>query len=131
MNNNDATNMASTLREIAGDDVEFIDELVDSFLHDTDETLDSLEESIGRDDLKAVAKLAHRLKGSSGTMGAESIRYLCEQLEQCIAQGSLNGADTLVAHMRTVFSATRSSLPQELSESSAAAQATPEAASLH
>ncbi len=131
MNSNDANNMASTLRDIAGDDVEFIDELVDSFLQDTGETLNSLEESIGCDDLKAVAKLAHRLKGSSGTMGAESIRYLCEQLEQCIAQGSLSGADALVAHMRAVFSATRSSLPQELGDGSAATQPAPETAVLH
>jgi HPt (histidine-containing phosphotransfer) domain-containing protein len=69
------------IHESSGNDPEFLEELIDLYLGDTLEQLDLLRESVANEDGAAAARTAHRLKGSSGNVGAETLVRLCNQME--------------------------------------------------
>ena len=53
--------------------------LLDTFLHDSQERVTALRKA--RDDAKALGRIAHSFKGSSGNLGALRLAQLCERLE--------------------------------------------------
>ncbi|HVE45198.1 MAG TPA: ATP-binding protein [Acidimicrobiales bacterium] len=70
-----------SLREL-GDDIGSLEDLRSTFSDTARSTLDELQEAIGERDGRALRALAHRLKGSSGSMGAHRMARLCGELEQ-------------------------------------------------
>ena len=71
------------IRETTLNDEEFIGELIDIFLDDSPNQLDALRQAVESSQVGHAAEVAHRLKGASGNMGAESLAALCRQLEEC------------------------------------------------
>ena len=69
------------IREASMADPEFLKELIDLYLGDTFQQLELLRESVAEGDCASVARTAHRLKGSSGNVGAEILMRLCNQME--------------------------------------------------
>jgi HPt (histidine-containing phosphotransfer) domain-containing protein len=55
--------------------------LFDSFNAEADLVIAAMEKEAECDDRPAVERLAHRLFGSSGTMGAQSVAALCAGIE--------------------------------------------------
>lgn len=53
--------------------------LLDTFLNDSDERVKALRKA--RDDAKALGRIAHSFKGSSGNLGAVRLAQLCQRLE--------------------------------------------------
>ncbi|CRM18919.1 TMAO reductase sytem sensor TorS [Pseudomonas sp. 31 R 17] len=53
--------------------------LLDTFLHDSQERVTALRKA--RDDAKALGRIAHSFKGSSGNLGAVRLAQLCQRLE--------------------------------------------------
>ena len=53
--------------------------LLDTFLDDSQKRVEALRKS--RDDAKALGRIAHSFKGSSGNLGAVRLAQLCERLE--------------------------------------------------
>ncbi|KQM51588.1 MULTISPECIES: Hpt domain-containing protein [Pseudomonas] len=53
--------------------------LLDTFLDDSQKRIDALRKSRG--DAKALGRIAHSFKGSSGNLGAVRLAYLCQRLE--------------------------------------------------
>jgi HPt (histidine-containing phosphotransfer) domain-containing protein len=76
----DPVNLAY-FREAAMDDEEFMRELADLFRSDTPKQLDRIREAVTGGDFAEAAAAAHRLKGSSGNVGAQSLFALARQLE--------------------------------------------------
>ena len=56
-------------------------ELVGIFRETTPGLLDSLDEALQEQDSRVVQRLAHRLKGGSGNVGAKHMSRLCSDLE--------------------------------------------------
>lgn len=74
------------LHEASDGDAEFERELVDIFLADSTERLELLRAAIEIGDLSAVRTEAHRLKGSSGSVGACGLYALSRTIEDLAAQ---------------------------------------------
>ena len=53
--------------------------LLDTFLDDSQKRVEALRKA--RDDAKALGRIAHSFKGSSGNLGAVRLAQLCERLE--------------------------------------------------
>ena len=53
--------------------------LLDTFLDDSKKRIDALRKSRG--DAKALGRIAHSFKGSSGNLGAVRLAQLCQRLE--------------------------------------------------
>ncbi|MFZ5779911.1 MAG: Hpt domain-containing protein [Pseudomonadota bacterium] len=80
------------LGELFGDDPATLAEVERDFL----DTARAAEREIGgTEDLVAIARAAHRLKGASGMIGAEPLRRLAEAVEQAARTGSLAGVRRL------------------------------------
>ncbi|WP_419793798.1 Hpt domain-containing protein [Pseudomonas palleroniana] len=53
--------------------------LLDTFLDDSQRRVEALRKA--RDDAKALGRIAHSFKGSSGNLGAVRLAQLCQRLE--------------------------------------------------
>ncbi|WP_348750899.1 Hpt domain-containing protein [Pseudomonas rhodesiae] len=53
--------------------------LLDTFLDDSQKRIEALRTA--RDDAKALGRIAHSFKGSSGNLGATHLAQLCQRLE--------------------------------------------------
>ena len=83
------------LREVTGGDDSLLQELVPLFLSETETLILDLEKALAADDLEQAAKLAHSIRGPSGSMGATSLYEDTGSLESIVrgkAQGSLKRA---------------------------------------
>ena len=68
-------------REASMGDEEFMDELIDIYLEDMPRQLEALRAAVQNHDGRAAAATAHRLRGASGNMGADSLSGLCHDVE--------------------------------------------------
>jgi PAS domain S-box-containing protein len=57
-------------------------EMIQTYRQDSEALLGSLRQALEQRDPQAIARLAHRLKGSSSTLGAKRLVELCQQLEK-------------------------------------------------
>jgi HPt (histidine-containing phosphotransfer) domain-containing protein len=88
---------ASTIRELrelaelSGDPGQF-NELIDLFLRELQLAAASMTEAFANRDADGLGKLAHALKGSSGSMGAARLALLCLELEEMTKNTDLQEA---------------------------------------
>ena len=66
----------SGLQEVMEDEYP---KLLDTFLDDSQKRIEALHQA--RDDAKALGRIAHSFKGSSGNLGALRLAQLCQKLE--------------------------------------------------
>jgi PAS domain S-box-containing protein len=59
-------------------------EMVQTYRQDSEALLGSLRQALEQRDPQAIARLAHRLKGGSSTLGAKRLAELCQQLEKLV-----------------------------------------------
>ncbi|MGY4520727.1 PAS domain S-box protein [Thermostichus sp. MS-CIW-30] len=59
-------------------------EMIQTYRQDSEALLGSLRQALEQRDPQAIARLAHRLKGSSSTLGAKRLAELCQQLEKLV-----------------------------------------------
>lgn len=100
----------SRLEEIAGDDPEFIEELLETFVESTTELMEPLRAGVLAGDPEAIQRESHRLKGSSANIGAEALQAESRELEQLGRSGSVAGAVELLARIEAEFARVRSFL---------------------
>lgn len=79
-----------SLRELEDDDFSLA-ELRETFADTARETIEQLQEAIDKGDGPTVRALAHRLKGSGGSMGARRMACMCREMENH-ADGKLDSA---------------------------------------
>ncbi len=84
------------VREAAGDDPEFIRELMDLYLEDAAERLEELRAALGAGAAEELARCAHKLKGSSANVGATGVSQCAKTLEEKGKAGELGGAQGLI-----------------------------------
>jgi HPt (histidine-containing phosphotransfer) domain-containing protein len=78
------------LGSLEGDEegLKFLQELTAIFLQDTSRLVPELGKSLVMGDASTAQKLAHRLKGSCGNIGARRMEELCSHMEMTLKRGS-------------------------------------------
>ena len=85
------------LRELTGvEDLHFIEEVLASYLRSDYALLGQMQTGYAAGDASAVAKAVHKLKSSSGILGAKDLTTNCAQLETGARQGDLQESGTLI-----------------------------------
>lgn len=85
--------------------------LLDTFLDDSQKRVEALRKA--RDDAKALGRIAHSFKGSSGNLGAVRLAELCRRLEDGSAQLTRVDLDELVDEIDQEFALVRPLYEQE------------------
>jgi PAS domain S-box-containing protein len=93
---------AGFLARVMGDRV-FSQELIGAFLADMPTQLERLEAAIAADDLDAVMKLAHRIKGAAANMGGDAFRGILAELEASSTGGGPSRLGQLLKEARRRF----------------------------
>lgn len=77
------------LLEITGDDLEFVDELIGTYLEDSAVQLDAMRSAAQASDVAALVRPAHSLKSSSANVGAMALAEACRSLEADCRTGTV------------------------------------------
>ena len=93
--------VVSALRDVMEGGFE---DLLDTFLSDSEERLDQLRSTHEAHDLSLVA---HSFKGSSSNMGAIRLAHLCGQLEERAHKKQLAGVEKLVIEISDEYQMVR------------------------
>ena len=109
----------AALRDMSPDR-EFVTSLIDLFVREAAAQVEELRDAVARADGEAMRSLAHRLRGSSNTIGARKLAALSGQLENHARRnrGSAVGP-VLVAEIADEFARVRGALALERSEGGA------------
>lgn len=98
------------LVEITGGDLEFVDELVDTYLGDAEAQLDALRAAVAAGDDAAIMRPAHTLKSSSLNVGALGLAEQCRSLETDARTGTVPDAAVRVGVCAATFDGVRAEL---------------------
>jgi HPt (histidine-containing phosphotransfer) domain-containing protein len=90
--------VAASVRRIGGN-VALYYSLLDKFRLNQPGTVSGIRESLASNDRQTAERLAHTLKGIAGTLGAESLQSLAEQLENNIKKESFGELDSLLTRV--------------------------------
>ncbi len=93
------------------DGVDVVD-LFSLYFSEAAEQLSELESSVACGEGLAVGQLAHKLKGSSGVMGAAYVAGVAAQLEATAKAGDLTSAAELLGELRNGLDTTRAALSE-------------------
>lgn len=84
--------------------------LVETFLSDSEERLNSIRAAFAAADGTVLRHAAHSFKGSCGNMGAAVLSGLCKQLEEAARHNDLAAAQGLIAKVEHEFTIVRTLL---------------------
>jgi HPt (histidine-containing phosphotransfer) domain-containing protein len=89
------------LSRVAGDDAAFERQLRDDFIASLPPLLAEAESALGASDGTRLRALAHRLKGSSLTLGGNAVGEACEALEKAAERSGLEGSAVALQKLRS------------------------------
>jgi HPt (histidine-containing phosphotransfer) domain-containing protein len=101
------------LVEMTGGDLEFVDELVDTYLEDGASQIAALDAGAAAGDIDALVRPAHSLKSSSLNLGALVVGELARGLEEAARSGSVPDAADRVAAIKASFGDAGSALRED------------------
>jgi PAS domain S-box-containing protein len=91
------------LRDVTDDEPERMQQLIDLYLTQTVPMLNGLNEAIQTNSSGDVARIAHKLVGSSVSCGVEAFAWPLRELERLGHEGDLSGARALLDDVRYKF----------------------------
>lgn len=94
--------LAAAMQNMDGD-AELLREIVEIFLEVGEPQLDTIQQFIARQDTNQVAIQAHAMKGGAANFCAEKFVAGALQLEMLAKNGSLEGAEPMLAQMRADY----------------------------
>ena len=100
------------LREVAHDQADQLQELIDLYLVEAGPMLDGLGHAIRSNASGEVARIAHEFVGCSLFCGVEAFTQPLRALERLGQEGNLSGADALLADVRHKFPHVQSAFTQ-------------------
>jgi HPt (histidine-containing phosphotransfer) domain-containing protein len=83
------TKAIARLTELAGDDSNFLEEFINTFLDSVPTMLKEMQESLDEQDSQRLRLIAHTLKSNSNAVGALRLGELCRDLELLAKEGVL------------------------------------------
>jgi len=90
--------VAESVRRIGGN-VVLYRSLLDKFRVKERDFVPRIRDALSGNDQKLSERLAHTLRGSAGTLGAEALQNQAEQLENCIKNKALNEVEPMLAQI--------------------------------
>lgn len=100
------------LLEMTGDDLEFLDELIQTFLADTVDQLSAMGNAAAAGSAEELMRPAHSLKSNAASMGAERLSALCRTLEADARTGTVPDAVARVGEAAAEFELVRTALAE-------------------
>lgn len=91
------------LREMVGDDPEFIAEFIGTFLRTAPCQIQEIREGLAADDAARVQMAAHTLKSNSADMGARRLSELARRFEHGGRDGNLSTLKGLLTELEAAF----------------------------
>ncbi|WP_333118220.1 PAS domain-containing hybrid sensor histidine kinase/response regulator [Microcoleus sp. S11D4] len=91
------------LHEIAGADLDFELEILQTFVVDTDSYLKAAKGAISSGDVQALARHAHQIKGVSATAAVRRMPDLAAELERLAQSNDLEGATKIIAELELIL----------------------------
>ena len=85
-------------------------EFVPLFLETAEEQLQRMNDALTDGDVAEAGRVAHSLKGSSGTLGVVGVARLCEDIEGCAQRDDLDAARALYPRLADVFAGSAAAL---------------------
>jgi HPt (histidine-containing phosphotransfer) domain-containing protein len=79
----------ATLLDLAGGDLDFVDEIADTYREDTPVQLEAIATAVEAGDAAALVAPAHTLKSSSASVGAMRVAALAQELEALARSGEV------------------------------------------
>jgi signal transduction histidine kinase/DNA-binding response OmpR family regulator/HPt (histidine-containing phosphotransfer) domain-containing protein len=87
-----------------------VQKVIDAYVGDTPQHLQTLRRAIDADDPASVRKVAHSLKSASANVGAQKLAQLCKEMEHLGRAETTDGATGILTDMEQEFQAVRHSL---------------------
>jgi HPt (histidine-containing phosphotransfer) domain-containing protein len=104
------------LLDITGGDVEFLDELVDTYLEDGHAQVAAMQAGLASGVVEDLVRPAHTLKSSSANVGALQLAEACRELEAAARGGAVDDASGRVTAIAAAFDAAHDELLAERAE---------------
>jgi HPt (histidine-containing phosphotransfer) domain-containing protein len=101
------------LLEITGGEIEFVDELVDTYLEDGAQMVEGLRDAAARGAVDDLVRPAHSMKSSSINVGALALGEQCRTLEEAARRGEVPHPAEWVERIATGFDDARRELLAE------------------
>jgi HPt (histidine-containing phosphotransfer) domain-containing protein len=101
------------LRSLMGDS---LNEVLQTFVDYVPGQIEELSQAVSNNDANGVFNLAHKMKSSSSSIGADGLATLAEQIEAIGRAGTTEGTDKLVDQMKLLFSDAETILREELAK---------------
>jgi CheY-like chemotaxis protein len=102
----------AALATLVGSDQQFRRELVENYIANSNSLLIDLEHAVARSDAQAIARLAHRLKGASGSICARVAADAARRLEAAAASADRASLASMLTDLRRSLSDTVECLRQ-------------------
>ena len=109
-------NIVSQLKELESGDPGFLTDLVDMFINDLPEQLALIRGARQARDAETLRSKAHRLKGASANLGAQSLSQLLQQLEHAARDGDWDAVEALAPLLSQAVEAASGALQSLLTE---------------
>ena len=93
------------LLEITGGDLEFVDELIDTYIDDGLVQLEAMRQAAEAADAAALIRPAHSLKSSSANVGATRLTILARECEELARAGRPEAVRVRLSALETTFRA--------------------------
>lgn len=104
------TEAMEALKEELGHDLELIQELIECYLEDSPQLIQTLQNALQSHDLVTLKRAAHTLKSSSATLGAIAFANLCERLEKRATGHTKEEISCLVAQIALEYEIIKTAL---------------------
>lgn len=101
------------LRDATGGDMDFVRELVETYVAEAGGHVDALAGAVAANDVAAAVRPAHTLKSSSASVGAMRLSELARGIEESSRGGRLDGLGEAVDRVRTTWAETLAALRAE------------------
>ena len=101
------------LVEMTGGELDFVDELVDTYLADGEQIVAQLRDAAGRGAVGDLVRPVHSLKSSSLNVGALHLGELCRTLEEAARRDAVPHAAEWVERIASAFDDVRRELLAE------------------
>jgi signal transduction histidine kinase/CheY-like chemotaxis protein len=97
-------------------DIQRLNDIIRLYLTSGMERVRELHQAIRDADFETVARLAHSLKGSSGTIGAPRLQYLCQRVEEFLTLKKYSELSQLIEVLEYEMKRTHQILEKEIRE---------------
>ncbi len=103
------------LIEDTGGDPEFMQEIIDEFLSDTQDLIASIEDACNSGDGATAHRAAHSIKSTSASFGARAFSSLAADIESRCRDGDLPAAQEAIPRLREAYALAESALRDRIS----------------